>query len=153
ERQWYDAAEKRHRHVQLIDFENAGNNSFYVTWEWKIEPIARKGNRADVMFVLNGVPVAIVEHKNPKDGGALERAVKQLRRYELETPELIGAPQLFNVTHLLDYWYGATWSATRRGIARWKQAPDETYRFAVQSFFEAGDFLRTLQHWILFYVD
>jgi hypothetical protein len=68
-------------------------------------------------------------------------------------PELIGAPQIFNVTHLLDYWYGVTWNATRRDMARWKQAPDEVYRFAVQAFFERTDFLRTLQHWILFYVQ
>jgi hypothetical protein len=31
--------------------------------------------------------------------------------------------------------------------------PDEAYRFAVQAFFERTDFLRTLQHWILFYVQ
>lgn len=92
-------------------------------------------------------------HKNPKDGDAIERAIKQLRRYEIETPELIGSPQLFNVTHLLDYWYGVTWNATRRFLARWKQMPDEAYRFAVQAFFERTDFLRTLQHWILFYVE
>ncbi len=153
ERQWYDEAEKRHRPIQVIDFEAPGNNVFNVTWEWKLKPPARKGNRADVMFVINGVPVCIVEHKNPKDGDALERAITQLRRYEIETPELIGAPQLFNVTHLLDYWYGATWSANRRDMARWKQAPEETYRFAVQAFFEPTDFLRTLQHWILFYVQ
>ena len=104
------------------------------------------------MFVVNGVPVAIVEHKNPKDGDAIERAIKQLRRYELETPELLAAAQLFNVTHLLDYWYGVTWNANRRDMARWKQAPEESYRFAVQAFFEPTDFLRTLRHWILFYV-
>ncbi len=74
-----------------------------MTWEWKLKPPARKGNRADVMFVVNGIPVAIVEHKNPKDGDAIERAIKQLRRYELETPELIGGSQLFNVTHLIEY--------------------------------------------------
>ena len=56
-----------------------------------------------MMFLVNGIPACIVEHKNPKDGDAIERAIKQLRRYEIETPELIGAPQLFNVTHLLDY--------------------------------------------------
>ena len=117
-----------------------------------MKPPARKGNRADVMFLVNGVPVCIVEHKNPKDGDAIERGITQLRRYEKETPELIGAPQLFNVTHLLDYWYGVTWNATRRYMARWKQTPDEAYRFAVQAFFERTDFLRTLQHWILFYV-
>lgn len=153
ERQWYDEVEKRHRRVQLIDFEHANVNSFHVTWEWKLKPPARKGNRADVMFVVNGVPACIVEHKNPKDGDAIERAIKQIRRYELETPELLAAPQLFNVTHLLDYWYGVTWNASRRDMARWKQAPEETYRFAVQAFFEPTDFLRTLQHWILFYVQ
>ena len=95
-----------------------------MTWEWKIKPPARKGNRADVMFLVNGIPVVIVEHKNPKDGDAIERAIKQLRRYELETPELIAAPQLFNVTHLLDYWYGVTWNANRRYMARWKHAEE-----------------------------
>lgn len=153
ERGWYDETEKRHRRVQLIDFVNADANVFHVSWEWALKPPARKGNRADVMFCINGVPVCIVEHKNPKDGDAIERGIKQLRRYEIETPELIGAPQIFNVTHLLDYWYGVTWNATRRDMARWKQTPDEAYRFAVQTFFERTDFLRTLQHWILFYVQ
>ena len=154
ERQWYDEAEKRHRPVTLIDFEAVANNAFHVTWEWVSKPPARaKGNRADVMFVVNGLPVCIVEHKNPKDGDAIERAIKQLRRYELETPELLAAPQLFNVTHLLDYWYGVTWNANRRDMARWKQTREESYRFAVQSFFEPTDFLRTLQHWILYYVQ
>ncbi|MFZ2652771.1 MAG: HsdR family type I site-specific deoxyribonuclease [Burkholderiaceae bacterium] len=154
ERQWYDEAEKRHRPVALIDFETVANNALHVTWEWVSKPPARtKGNRADVMFVVSGLPVCIVEHKNPKDGDAIERAIKQLRRYELETPELLAAPQLFNVTHLLDYWYGVTWNANRRDMARWKQTPEESYRFAVQAFFEPTDFLRTLQHWILYYVQ
>jgi type I restriction enzyme R subunit len=153
ERQWYDDYEKRHRPVTVIDFEHVSENDFHVTWEWKLKPPARKGNRADMVFVVNGVPVVIVEHKNPKDGDAIERAIKQLRRYEVETPELLATAQLFNVTHLLDYWYGVTWNANRRDMARWKQAPEETYRFAVQSFFEPTEFLRTLQHWILFYVQ
>lgn len=152
ERSWYDEAEKRQRPVKVIDFDNNQANAFHVTWEWVLKPPARKGNRADVMFLVNGLPACIVEHKNPKDGSAIERAIKQLRRYEIETPELIGTPQLFNVTHLLDYWYGVTWNANRRDMARWKQSREETYRFAVQSFFERTDFLRTLQHWILFYV-
>jgi type I restriction enzyme, R subunit len=152
ERQIYDETEKRYRHVRLIDFDHPAENVFHVSWEWALKPPARKGNRADVMFSVNGLPICIVEHKSPKDGGAIERAIKQLRRYELETPELIAAPQLFNATHLLDYWYGVTWNATRRDMARWKQTPDEAYRFAVQSFFEPTDFLRTLRDWILFYV-
>ena len=153
ERQWYDEAERRQRPVLLIDFERPRANILHVTWEWRLKPPARKGNRADVMFVVNGVPVAIVEHKNPTDADAIEHGVTQLRRYESETPELLGAAQLFNVTHLLDYWYGATWNTSRRYMARWKERHEDSYRFAVQSFFEPTDFLRTLRDWILFYVE
>ena len=153
ERQWYDENQKRSRKVQLIDFDNPSANALHVTWEWRLKPPARKGNRADVMFVVNGVPVAIVEHKNPKDADGIEHGVTQLRRYEIETPELMGTAQIFNVTHLLDYWYGVTWNLSRRYMARWKEERDESYRFAVQSFFEPTDFLRTLRDWILFYVE
>ena len=153
EHQWYDEADKCHRPISLIDFENPGSNVLQVTWEWTLKPPARKGNRADVMFLVNGVPVAIVENKNPKDSDAIERGIGQLLRYEEETPELLGAAQLFNVTHLLDYWYGVTWNVSRRYMARWKEPPEESYRFAVQSFFEPTDFLRTLRDWILFYVE
>ena len=153
ERQWRDEAEERYRPVRIMDFERPNANVLHVTWEWRIKPPARRGNRADVMFVVNGVPVAIVEHKNPADRDAIEKGVTQLRRYEKETPELMGSAQLFNVTHLLDYWYGVTWNASRRFMARWKERPEESYRFAVQSFFEPTDFLRTLRDWILFYVE
>ena len=153
ERQWFDDEANRYRRVNLIDYETPSNNSFHVTWEWTLRPLARKSNRADVMFLVNGVPVAIVEHKNPKDADAIERGVTQLQRYEIETPELTGMAQIFNVTHLFDYWYGVTWNISRRYMARWKERPEDSYRFAVQSFFEPTDFLRTLQHWILFYVE
>ena len=153
ERQWYDEAERRQRPVRLVDYDAPGANTLHVTWEWTLTPPARKGNRADVMFVVNGVPAAIVEHKNPTDRAAIEKGVAQVRRYESETPELLGTAQLFNVTHLLDYWYGVTWNATRRFMARWKERQDDSYRFAVQSFFEPAAFLRTLRDWILFYVE
>ena len=143
----------RGEQVKVVDFDDPGANVLHVTWEWRLKPPARKGNRSDAMSVVNGVPVAIVEHKNPTDADAIDRGITQLRRYEFETPELMGAAQLFNVTHLLDYWYGVTWNLSRRYMARWKETQEESYRFAVQSFFEPTDFLRTLRDWILFYVE
>jgi type I restriction enzyme R subunit len=154
EHSWYDENEERRRRpVQLIDFESPNANKLDVTWEWTLKPLTRKGNRADVIFIVNGIPACIIEHKNPTLGDALERGIKQLRRYEKETPELLSSPQLYNVTHLIGYWYGVTWNATRRNIAKWKYTEDEDYRAAVQAFFEPNDFLRTLQRWILFYVE
>lgn len=155
ERQIPNEAEGRDDYVRLIDFDNIEANVFHVSWEWQVRTSAtgRKANRADVMFLINGIPVCIVEHKNPKLRDAIDRAVKQLKRYEMETPELIASAQVFNATHLIDYWYGVTWNASRRFVARWKQTPEETYRFAVQSFFDRAAFLRMLEEWILFYTD
>lgn len=153
ERTWYDQNEERRRAVKVVDFQNPNKNTLQVTWEWKLKPPARtKETRADVMFIVNGIPVCIVEHKNPKKPDAVKRGLVQLTRYEAQTPELLGLPQLFNVSQMLDYWYGVTWNYERRGIKRWKQQPEETYRFAVEAFFEPTDFLRTLEQWILFYV-
>jgi type I restriction enzyme R subunit len=147
----YVESETRQRNVTLLT-PRVDDNKFAVTYEWTFRSGARKGNRADVMFLVNGIPVAIVENKNPKDRDAMERALTQLRRYELETPELLTAPQVFNVTHLIDYLYGVTWNFTRKGVFNWKAKPSETYREAVQSFFAREQFLAMLREWILFYV-
>ena len=58
-RQRCNESGKRRRQVRLIDFKMPGANIVHVTWEWKFEPPARNGDRADMMFVVNGVPVAI----------------------------------------------------------------------------------------------
>jgi type I restriction enzyme R subunit len=147
----YDDREKRHRNVTLLDPQIDGN-SFVVTYEWKFKSGNKKGNRADIMFIINGVPVAIVENKNPKLPDAMDQAIVQLRRYEHETPDLVIAAQVFNVTHLIDYFYGVTWNYTRQGVFRWKEEPSEAYRSAVQSFFDRAHFLLMLREWILFYL-
>lgn len=145
-------SEKRHRNVTLLDFKDISRNVFQVTYEWTFRALNKKGNRADVMFLINGVPVSIVENKNPKLPDATERAIKQLRRYELETPELLTMPQVFNVTHLIEYLYGVTWNYSRKGIFEWKTKREETYRSAVQGFFDRSIFLKMLGEWILFFL-
>src|SRR5690606_9161153 len=144
--------EKRQRNVTLIDYENPDNDVFQATYEWPYKPGTKKGNRADVMFLINGIPLAIVENKNPKLRDAMERAVRQLRRYELETPEMLTSPQVFNVTHLLDYMYGVTWNYSRKNIFTWKEKKSETFKQAIQSFFDRRSFLMMLKEWVIFFV-
>jgi type I restriction enzyme R subunit len=145
-------SEKRHRNVTLVDFADLDRNAFHVTYEWSFKALNKKGNRADVMFLVNGIPLAIVENKNPKLPDAMERAVKQLRRYELETPEMMTMPQVFNVTHLIEYFYGVTWNYSRKNIFEWKTQREEAYKSAVQSFFDRTLFLMLLKEWILFFL-
>lgn len=158
----HDEKEKRQRNVTLIDFKNLSNNTFHVTDEWAYQNGPKKGNRADVVFLINGIPVALIENKNPKKRDAMEKAVTQLRRYEIETPEMMVIPQVFNVTHVLEYFYGVTWNYSRKNIFNWKDElgsrayKDEgdfvSFKKAVQTFFEPKTFLQMLKEWIVFYV-
>lgn len=152
QRSVYVAGEKRTRNLSVIDFERLDRNVFHVTYEWAYHNGPRKGNRADVMFLVNGVPVAMVENKNPKDARAMEKAQVQLRRYELETPEMLTAPQLFNITHLIEYFYGVTWNYQRKFIFNWREEQPGPYEKKVKVFFEHARFLRILKDWILFFV-
>jgi type I restriction enzyme R subunit len=148
----YVDSAKRHRNVRLLDFDNkAGSNTFQVSCEWAYRNGARKGNRADVMFLINGVPVAIVENKNPKSKDAMSKALVQLRRYELETPEMLTSPQVFNITHLIEYFYGATWNTQRKFVFNWKEEQPGCYEDRVKHFFDHARFLRMLKDWILFF--
>ena len=65
-------------------------------------------NRADVVFLINGIPVAIAETKSAHKPNGLEDGVEQIRRYHRETPDLFAAAQLFEVTQLLEFYYGPT---------------------------------------------
>ncbi len=150
----YVDSEKRHRNITLIDY-SLNNNIFQVTQEWTYRFPSRKGNRADVIFLVNGIPVALIENKNPKVPDAMQRAISQLRRYELETPEMLIAPQVFNTTHLIEYFYGVTWNYRRKDIVPWKDNAGRrhtSYENAIKTFFEPERFLTMLREWILFYV-
>src|SRR6266567_5032031 len=150
ERSVHVAAEKRQRQVRLVDYENVGQNVFHVTTEWEYTSGLSKPNRADVMFLINGVPVALVETKGAKKG--LEEALVQIRRYHRETPEMLTTPQVFDITHLLEFYYGATWSLDRKNLFNWREEASGNFEMKVKAFFERERFLKMLKEWILFYV-
>ena len=150
ERSVHVAAEKRQRQVRLVDYENVGQNIFQVSPEWEYTSGLSKPNRADVMFLINGVPVALVETKGAKKG--LEEALVQIRRYHRETPEMLTTPQVFDITHLLEFYYGATWSLDRKNLFNWRGEASGNFEAKVKGFFERERFLKMLKEWILFYV-
>src|SRR6266404_356920 len=49
-------SEKRHRNVTVVDFKDLDRNVYQVTYEWKFRAPNKKGNRADVVFLINGIP-------------------------------------------------------------------------------------------------
>ena len=165
ERSTFVASENRERNVTLIDFETPDNNLFHVTDEWEQQNAVHR-NRADVVFLINGIPVAIVEAKNAGKPDGLALGVDQIRRYHNETPEMFTTAQLFGVTQLLDFFYGVTWNVTRKNLFNWKTdeascPPDKgdlggwgvgglNYQQKVKTFFDRDRFLKVLQQSIIY---
>ena len=112
-------SEIRELNVTLIDFENHDNNLFHVTDEWEQRGVVHT-NRADVVFLINGIPLAIVETKSAHKRDGLALGVDQIRRYHRETPEMFTTAQLYVVTHLRDLLYSVTWNTNRKNIFNWK---------------------------------
>ena len=165
EKSTFVSSENRERNVTLIDFDNPDNNLFHVTDEWEQQNAAHR-NRADVVFLINGIPVAVVEAKNAGKPDGLALGVDQIRRYHDETPEMFTTAQLFGVTQLLDFFYGVTWNTSRKNLFNWKidepsRPPDKgdlggwgvgglNYEQKVKTFFNRDRFLKVLQQSIIF---
>ncbi len=141
--------ERRERNVRLVDFEDPANNVYHVTDEWTHRNL-RCANRADVVFLINGIPVAICETKSAGKRDGLAIGIDQVRRYHRETPEMLIAPQAFEVTELLDFYYGVTWSTGRKNLFNWKEEQPGDYERSVKSFVDQRRFLRVLRDYIIF---
>lgn len=141
--------EKRERNVRVIDYENPQNNIFQVTDEWWQQG-ALYHNRADVIFLINGMPVAIAETKSAEKSSGLSEGIDQIRRYHRETPEMLTATQVFEVTQILDFYYGVTWNTSRKNIFNWKNEEPGNYEKKVKAFFNRERFLKVLHDYILF---
>lgn len=150
ERTIFVEGEKRQRNVTVIDFEHPANNVFHVTDEWQYTN-GQHRNRADVLFLVNGIPLALVETKGAKKTDAIEVGFSQVRRYHRETPEMLTAPQIFDVTHLIDFCYGVTWNFDRKDFFNWKDEEKGNFEKKVKRFFSRERFLKLIGEWIVFF--
>ena len=149
ERSIFVPSQDRERNVTLIDFDTPDDNLFHVTDEWRQRNAVYR-NRADVVFLINGIPVAVVETKSTHKRDGLAEGVDQIRRYHRETPEMFTTAQLFGVTQLLDFFYGVTWNTSRKNLFNWKADDPASYEDKVKTFFDPARFLKTLRESIIF---
>jgi len=116
---FFDPEEKRERDLILIDYDNPERNVYEVTEEWVFHN-GHYGTREDVVFLINGIPVLVIECKNANKDEAIALGVDQICRYHRETPELFVSQQLFTATDAIGFSYGVTWNTVRRNIFNWK---------------------------------
>jgi type I restriction enzyme R subunit len=144
--------ENRERNIRLIDFDRPEKNVYHVTDEWWQKSTVFR-NRADVVFLINGIPVALAEAKDAGKQDGLSLGVDQIRRYHRETPEMFVATQVFEVTQLLDFYYGVTWKTGRKDLFNWRDEQGGNYENKIKAFFNRPRFLRLLRDYIVFVTE
>ncbi|MBP7435676.1 MAG: type I restriction endonuclease subunit R [Bacteroidales bacterium] len=99
--------EKRSRNVKLIDEITLDNNKYQITDEFTYENGKNK-IRADLVFLINGIPILLIETKAPIKQNAMNEALEQINRYHTECPKLMSVLQLYALTNYSQYYYSAT---------------------------------------------
>jgi len=146
---FFDSQDQRERDLMLIDYTQPNRNIFEVTEEFAYHN-GHYGVREDVVFLINGIPVLVIECKNANKDEAIALGIDQIRRYHKETPELFVPQQLFSATDAIGFAYGVTWNTIRRNIFNWKVAEIGQLESKITSFCAIPQILAFLKEHIIF---
>jgi len=146
---FFDHEENRERDLMLIDYAQPDNNIYEVTEEFAFNN-GHYGTREDVVFLINGIPVLVIECKNASKDEAIALGVDQIRRYHRETPELFVPEQVFTTTDAIGFSYGVSWNTVRRNIFNWKDEEVGKLEAKVKSFCAIPQVLGFLKDYIIF---
>ncbi len=123
QRTFFSSEDNRELDLILIDYDDLSRsraqwrNRYEVTEEFSVHN-GRYGTREDIVFLINGIPVLVIECKNANKDEAIALGIDQIRRYHLETPEVMVPEMLFTATEAIGFSYGVTWNTVRRNIFR-----------------------------------
>jgi type I restriction enzyme R subunit len=145
----YVPEEKRERNVKLFA-DKWEDNLYHVTSELRFYN-GTHHIRIDVAFFINGIPVLLVETKSAMKIEGIAEALKQVRRYHREGPELLALTQLYTLTHLIHYYYGPTWNTSHKSLFNWRdENAGADFESLVKSFLHPQRITRLLTDFILF---
>ena len=152
---FFCAEENRELDLTLIDYGDLSRpreqwrNVYAVTEEFYVHN-GRHGTREDIVFLINGIPVLVIECKNASKDEAIALGIDQIRRYHDETPEVMTPEMIFTATEAIGFSYGVTWNAVRRNIFNWKSEQVGNLEAKVKAFCDVPHVLRFLKDFILF---
>ena len=142
--------------ARVIDFDEPGNNDWLALEEFTV----REGDherRADIVLFVNGLPLAVMEFKNPLDEETtVWTAWQQLQTYKYELPALFSMNELMIVSDGLEARVG-TLTAGQEWYKPWRtfaEDEDEEVRFEMRTLFEGvlepRRFLSLIRDFIVF---
>jgi type I restriction enzyme R subunit len=148
---------KRGDRVRLMDFEQPGNNRFLVVNQFTVQGI-KQPRRPDLVCFINGLPIAVIELKNPATEQAdIWSAFNQLETYKAEITDLFVFNEALVISDGLLARVGSL-TADRERFMPWRTLRNESDRpllefeleKMVRGFFAPDLLLDYLRYFILF---
>ncbi|WP_286300693.1 type I restriction endonuclease subunit R [Vibrio apostichopi] len=150
----------KHTHAQLMDFTTPNNNEFLIVNQFTIT--GTKGNRRpDVVVFINGLPISVIELKNPADEHAdIWNAFNQLQTYKDEISDLFVFNEALVISDGVTAKVGSL-TANKERYLPWKTVENETDRrlfdwqleTIVKGFFKQDLLLDYIRYFVLFETD
>ena len=146
--------------VRMFDFEQPSNNDWLVVNQFTVVE-SNHERRPDIVLFVNGLPLAVVELKNPADEDATVRSAwQQLRTYQAELPSLFTFNAVLAVSDGVEARLGTLtagweWFKPWRTISGEELAPVflTQLQVAIEGAFEKRRFLALLRDFIVFEDD
>ncbi|MEW8200745.1 MAG: type I restriction endonuclease subunit R [Candidatus Thiodiazotropha endolucinida] len=157
---WKENGEEKSDHAKLIDFSNSGNNQFLVVNQYTISG-SKMNRRPDILVFINGLPLAVIELKNPANEGAdIWSAYQQIQTYKEEIPDLFIFNEALVVSDGVNARVGSL-TANKERFLPWRtlnhQDDKPLFEFRletlVKGFFQPELLLDYLHYFILFEQD
>lgn len=114
--------ELRGGRARLLDFDDPAHNDLLVVWQLTVAGAGGKTIRPDLVLFVNGLPLVVLELKDPADPTAdLNQAIDQLGRYKQLAPDLFVPNLLLAVSDGLLTRVGSITSGRQRFMP-WRPA-------------------------------
>ncbi len=146
--------------ARVIDFDDPAGNYWSVVNQFTVQE-NQHTRRPDLVVFLNGLPVAVIELKNPTDENAtVWTAWQQLQTYKSELPSLFAMNAVLVVSDGLAARIG-TLTAGREWFKPWRTIDGQELapvfypelRVLIEGAFEKSRFLALLRNFIVFEDD
>jgi type I restriction enzyme R subunit len=110
--------------VHVIDFDNPDNNDWVAVNQFTVVE-GQNNRRPDVLVFLNGLPIVLMELKNPADENAtIWRAFDQIQTYKAQIPSLLTYNELLIISDGLEARVGSL-TASSEWFMPWRTIEGE----------------------------
>jgi type I restriction enzyme R subunit len=146
--------------LRLIDFENIENNDWLAVNQYSVQVDADAGTRRpDIVLFLNGIPISVLELKNPSDLDTdIWQAFEQLQTYKAQISRLFYYNSVLMIADGADARMGSL-TADQERFLKWRSVDGEerdpygTFghtQTLIEGLFKKHHVLDMIQHFTVF---